>query len=361
MPRRAGGGAKAAGGSAAAPAAKRRRSSGSNSAEPAAAATASGERPAAAAVCSMPPGLQQSATQRVSQCLLSTMCSQREEPTRQMSQAQEDDLRGFYDQLMRRLQADGWAEGWSAVKSQILEVVVELNRLIDRASPRGGAGSGAAGGGAAGSGAAGRAAGGAGSTRPVPVLGAEPTASMESLSGEAAGCRPRGRSGAAAAAADSPRRTRERRGAAACAAPGPSSGGGGGGGDGSGAGFEFLVSGTGPRTSELQAAGSGSVLCGRFGLCDIVVGHEKRGGVEGENLLIGRVQFIALRTAHEVAIFDCWSKCGTRTVERSDGRAPLLSSRPGSRRVLLFAPGERFVLEVGETARVTFNPRAAAA
>ena len=89
--------------------------------------------------------------------------------------------------------------------------------------------------------------------------------------------------------------------------------------------------------------------------------HEKRGGVEGENLLIGRVQFIALRTAHEVAIFDCWSKCGTRTVERSDGRAPLLSSRPGSRRVLLFAPGERFVLEVGETARVTFNPRAAAA
>ncbi|EOD40764.1 hypothetical protein EMIHUDRAFT_222548 [Emiliania huxleyi CCMP1516] len=178
----------------------------------------------------MPPGLQQSATQRVSQCLLSTMCSQREEPARQMSQAQEDDLRGFYDQLMRRLQADGWAEGWSAVKSQILE-----------------------------------------------------------------------------------------------------------------------------------AAGSGSVLCGRFGLCDIVVGHEKRGGVEGENLLIGRVQFIALRTAHEVAIFDCWSKCGTRTVERSDGRAPLLSSRPGSRRVLLFAPGERFVLEVGETARVTFNPRAAAA
>ena len=52
---------------------------------------------------------------------------------------------------------------------------------------------------------------------------------------------------------------------------------------------------------------------------------------------------------------------GDHELERSDGRAPLLSSRPGSRRVLLVAPGERFVLEVGETARVTFNPRAAAA
>mmetsp|Transcript_25871 Transcript_25871/g.83557 ORF Transcript_25871/g.83557 Transcript_25871/m.83557 type:complete len:184 (+) Transcript_25871:1080-1631(+) len=70
-------------------------------------------------------------------------------------------------------------------------------------------------------------------------------------------------------------------------------------------------------------------------------------------------QFIAMRTAGEIAILDCWSKCGTRTVQRGEPGALLLASCPGSRSILLFSPTERFVLEVGEQARVIFNPEAA--
>jgi len=54
--------------------------------------------------------------------------------------------------------------------------------------------------------------------------------------------------------------------------------------------FEFVVSGTGPRAYLRQEARGRSLLCGRFGYCDCVMGHEEREGIIGENLLIGRVQ-----------------------------------------------------------------------
>jgi len=280
------------------------------------------------------------------------MCSQREEPEREMSSEQEADLRAFYDALMRQLQAEGWERGWAAVKAQILDVVTEVNRHVSGLPA--GVSCGASGAGAAVS-----------SDTSASSMRAS-AASVSSVQDPPVGrARRSSRTGTAQPATTQQASVGDRPGSElgmSCAAAGYAGGGAASsilGSAAGAAGFEFVVSGTGPRAHVLQTVAGQSLLCGRFGQCDCVMGHEERDGVLGENLHIGRVQFIAMRTAGEIAILDCWSKCGTRTVQRGEPGALLLASCPGSRSILLFSPTERFVLEVGEQARVIFNPEAA--
>jgi hypothetical protein len=227
-------------------------------------------------------------TARVSQCFLRTMCSQREEPGREMSSEQEADLRAFYDGLMRQLQAEGWDRGWAAVKAQILDVVTEVNRHVT-GFPAGGAG-----------GPSDR-----GPAEPTSRVGGGASAAAVSSDTSASSMRASAASGISVHAEPVGRARRSRtaaqppathlagassqacRGAsasaigAACGAAGCSN---------VSTKFEFVVSGTGPRAHVLQAVVGQSLLCGRFGLCDCLMGHEERRGVVGENLHIGRVQ-----------------------------------------------------------------------
>ncbi len=214
-----------------------------------------------------------------SSTMLSSMERQRHAPAEPLIDHHRDDLRHFYDVLMQRLESDGWADGWAAIKLDLVKVADELNMRSQRAT----------------------------------MSATSPLAKRT----------PRGSAFGAAAPAS-------------C--------------------FRFVSRNTGPSEGQWQHVEAPAILCGRFGLCDCVVGHEiGSDGAASENLKVGRVQFIALRTATEVVVVDCWSKGGTRTVERSAG-GELHSSCPGSRRLLLFGPSETFTLEVGDSVRITFSP-----
>ena len=117
----------------------------------------------------------------------------------------------------------------------------------------------------------------------------------------------------------------------------------------------FTLRNSGPKEGQEQTVHSSALMCGRFSLCDCVIGHDVRNGAACENLLVGRIQFILIRTASDVVVIDCWSKCGTKTVERSFKDRPLQTSSPGSRRLLMFSSNESFTLEIGGTARITFQ------
>lgn len=184
-----------------------------------------------------------------SSTMLSSMERQRNAPAEPLIDHHRDDLRHFYDVLMQRLESDGWAHGWAAIKLDLVKVADELNTRSMRATM----------------------------------------------------------------SATSPLAKRTPRGPAFGAAAPTSC-------------FRFVTRNTGPSEGQPQRVEAPAILCGRFGLCDCVVGHEiGSNGAASENLKVGRVQFIALRTATEVVVVDCWSKGGTRTVERSGGGgAPLL-------------------------------------